>query len=87
MNTIATENIEVEPVAIRAWYENRSIYFELYDERIVSFPTHKFSRLANATDDQLSAVRLRAEGTALRWDGLDEDISISGILKGIFETV
>ena len=86
MNTITAENIEVEPVAIRAWAENRVIFFELYDERIVSFPIHKFSRLANARDDQLSAVRIRAEGTALRWDELDEDISISGILKGIFES-
>lgn len=45
-----------------------------------------YSFLANATDDQSSAVRLRAEGTALRRDELDEDIGVSRILKGLFET-
>lgn len=36
-------------------------------------------------DEQLAAIRLRAEGSALRWDELDEDISISGLLQGVFE--
>ena len=85
MSTIVADSIVIEPVAIRAWSENRQIYIELHDDRVISFPAHKFSRLANASQEQLSAVRVRAEGSALRWDEVDEDISVFGIVQGIFE--
>jgi len=57
----------------------------LNDDREIAFPAHKFSRLAQASQEQLAAVRIRADGSALRWDELDEDISIDGVVQGIFE--
>lgn len=85
MNSITADRISIEPIAIRSWAEEYHIFIELYDDRIISFPARKFTRLASASKEQLAAVRLRAEGTALRWDELDEDISVLGILQGIFE--
>jgi len=41
--------------------------------------------LRNASDEQLGQVVLRANGTALRWEELDEDISVSGIIQGNFQ--
>lgn len=42
----------------------------------------KFPRLARATNSQLSRVRLRRDGEALRWDELDEDIQVAAVVLG-----
>ena len=85
MSSIAVDRLAIEPVALRAWAEAGHVFVELHDERVVSFPAHKFTRLARATAEQLAAVRVRAEGSALRWDEIDEDISVEGIVRGVFE--
>lgn len=85
MSSMVIDRIKVEPVALRAWVENRTIFIELHDERVISFPDHKFNRLKSASDHDLSAVRVRAQGSALRWDAIDEDISVEGIVLGWFE--
>ena len=35
-----------------------------------------------ATDEQLKEVTLRLNGYALRWESLDEDITVPGIAAG-----
>jgi hypothetical protein len=74
-----------EPAAIRIWVENRIIYLELTDGRIIGFPANRFRRLSKATDEQLSNVELRLNGFALRWEELDEDITVPGIVADNFE--
>ena len=78
------ENI-VEPAAIRAWAEGRLIYIELTDGRIIGFPADRFKLLAQATVEQLAQVQLRLNGFALRWEELDEDITVPGIVAGNFQ--
>ena len=86
MSTIIDEAVEtVEASAIRAWADGRMIYVELHDGRIVGFPADRFSILSRATDDQLRAVRVELNGYALRWEELDEDITVPGIVEGRFE--
>jgi len=85
MSITAAEKIGVEPVAIKAWVENRTVFVALHDDRVFSFPDHKFSRLKAASDENLARVRIRAQGSALRWDEIDEDLSVEGIVLGIFE--
>ena len=86
MSTIPVEHrIEVEPTAIRAWAENRMIYIELTDGRIIGFPADRFRILKNATESELKKVTLRLNGYALRWEELDEDITVSGIVEGRFQ--
>jgi len=51
----------------------------------VGFPADRFSRLAVATDEQLKDVTVEVNGFALRWEELDEDITVPGILAGRFE--
>lgn len=75
----------VEPAAIRAWVEKRMVFVELTDGRIIGFPAERFRLLAHATDEQLQAVEVRLQGHALRWDTLDEDISVPGIVAGHFQ--
>jgi hypothetical protein len=76
---------EVESAAIRAWVEERTDFVELTDGRIASFPADRFRILNAATDDELQAVRLELNGYALRWENLDEDITVPGIVAGHFQ--
>ena len=74
-----------EPAALRVWVEGRTIYMELTDGRILGFPSDRFRRLKLATNAQLNRVDLRLNGYALRWDELDEDITVPGVAAGRFE--
>ena len=84
MSTIVKEKQEVEPAAIRAWAEQRTVFVELTDGRIMGFPANRFPILAQATDEQLKEVSIRLNGFALRWESLDEDITVPGIVAGNF---
>jgi len=75
----------VEPAAIRAWAEERMIYVELSDGRIIGFPGDRFRILKQATNEQLAAVKVEVNGYALRWEELDEDITVPGIITGHFQ--
>lgn len=86
MTTILAEPLlSTEPAAIRAWAEKRTIFVELHDGRTVGFPADRFRRLAAASEDQLAEVTVEVDGFALRWETLDEDITVPGIVAGRFE--
>ena len=76
---------ETEAVAIRAWATGRLVFIELTDGRQIAFPADRFRILRDASDDQLNTVQLRLNGAALRWEALDEDISVQGIVAGHFQ--
>ena len=61
------------------------IFVELTDGRIVGFPADRFKILKRSTDAQLKEVVLRLNGYALRWESLDEDITVPGIVAGNFQ--
>lgn len=82
---MSTEAARTEDLAVRAWAEIRRVYVELADERVISFPASRFARLKEATDEQLAAVEIEVDGHALRWEELDEDITVPGIVAGRFE--
>lgn len=80
MNTTA-----VEQAALRAWTEGRTIFLELSDGRIFGFPASRFARLKSASDEALKKVRVEVNGCALRWEELDEDITVPGVVAGRFQ--
>ena len=82
MNSTAAE---FEVLASRTWVERRTVFVELTDGRQLGFPADRFDRLSLATDEQLQKVKLRLNGYALRWEELDEDITVRGILEGKFQ--
>ena len=82
---VVSKDVEVEPTATRVWVDGRTIFIELTDGRIIGFPADRFRILKNATDEQLKEVKLRLNGYALRWESLDEDITVSGIVAGRFQ--
>lgn len=61
------------------------VFVELSDGRIVGFPASRFRRLKEASDEQLRSVTLELDGYALRWEEIDEDITVPGIVAGRFQ--
>ena len=61
------------------------VFLELSDGRIVGFPADRFRRLQEAPTEQLREVALELDGYALRWEGLDEDVTVPGVVAGRFQ--
>jgi hypothetical protein len=86
MSTTTVENVAaLEPAAMRVWVEGRMVFIELTDGRIIGFPANRFVRLRDASTAQLQEVTLELNGYALRWENLDEDITVPGIVAGRFQ--
>jgi hypothetical protein len=86
MSTISDDSrVSLEPAAVRAWADGRTIYVELHDGRTIGFPADRFRLLASASEAQLASVRIELNGYALRWEELDEDITVPGIVAGRFQ--
>jgi len=84
MSTMVENKQTAEAIAIRTWVEKRMVFIELHDGRMIAFPANRFKLLKKATDEELKEVKLRGN-FALRWEKLDEDISVEGILAGRFQ--
>lgn len=82
---MSTINLSAEPLAIKAWVANRLVYLQLADQRLFAFPASRFRRLKDASDDLLACVKIEVDGAALRWEELDEDITVAGVVAGRFE--
>ncbi len=50
------------------------------------FPARLIQGLEGAADDELAAVELLPQGRGLHWERLDVDISVPGVVNGIFGT-
>ncbi|AIE73487.1 hypothetical protein D082_09590 [Synechocystis sp. PCC 6714] len=61
------------------------MHVELTDGRIIGFPGDSFRLLKQRTNEQLAAVKVELNGYALRREGLDEDITVPGIVAGRFQ--
>lgn len=54
----------------------------LRDGRVLRVPLSWFPSLGTATDAQRRNWRLLGRGIGIRWDDLDEDVSVEGLLRG-----
>ena len=54
----------------------------LHDGRVLSVPLAWYPRLLESTPLEWQNWRLLDDGRGIRWDGIDEDISIAGLLAG-----
>ena len=79
MSTLA---IEVNPLAERIKCTADELIVYLVDGRKVSVPMTWFPRLAMADDKQKAHWELLGDGQGVHWPDIDEDLSVSGILRG-----
>ena len=70
------------PVALFAAVTEQTLSVELSDGRSLSVPLAWFPRLRHATSEERSNWRPVGKGEGLRWDDLDEDISVESLLLG-----
>ena len=54
MTTTTADSIQTtEPAALRVWVDQRTVFLELTDGRIIGFPADRFKILQKATNEQL----------------------------------
>lgn len=58
---------------------------ELTGCRIIGFHADRFRILSQASDDQLREVQLKLGGHTLRWEEIDEDLTVAGVVAGRFQ--
>lgn len=77
-----------EPRALSARYDRRGgkIVVTLSNGCAFSFPPHMAQGLEDASDEQLAPIEILGAGYGLHWEALDVDLSVSGLLAGIFGT-
>ena len=59
---------------------SRRIILELTNGYLFAFPVRSVPSLNGATTSQLAAVQLDPSGSGLRWETLDVDLSVPGLL-------
>jgi hypothetical protein len=80
MGTLA---IEADiPSAVHVAVSNDTLSVDLSDGRTISVPLAWYPRLAHATPDERNRWRLIGNGQGIHWPGVDEDISVEGLLAG-----
>lgn len=77
-----------EPRAAAARYDRElgQVIVDLSNGCTFAFPPRLAQGLEDATDDQLAEVEILGAGYGLHWAALDADLSIPGLLAGIFGT-
>ncbi len=79
---MSTSAVEVNPLAQSASITENDLIVELVDGRTVTVPLVWFPNLANATPQQLNNFEFLGDGEGIHWPDLDEDLSVSGLLRG-----
>lgn len=77
-----TLTLEAEPIATDVAFSDEAFRVTLDDGRELTVPLAWFPRLLKATPSQRANWTLIGQGEGLRWDELDEDISVAGLLAG-----
>jgi hypothetical protein len=77
-----------EPRAAAARYDQQAerVIVELTNGCTFTFPPRLAPELEAASHDQLSQVEVLGTGSGLHWEALDADLSIPGLLAGLFGT-
>jgi Protein of unknown function (DUF2442) len=82
------ERLKNEPRALSARYDKRRarVVVELTNGCVFMFPPRLAQGLRDATPENLAQVKVMPYGLALSWPRLNADLTIAGLLAGIFGT-
>ena len=73
---------KLDPRAREVKIDEDCLRVTLADGRTIAVPLAWFPRLLHATHKQRKNWRLIGEGEGIHWPGLDEDLSVAGLLAG-----
>ena len=82
MTTSATPSDVIEARAERVTVTADALIVGLLDGRTITVPVAWYPRLAQGTETERAHWRFIGEGEGIHWPGLDEDISVEGLLAG-----
>lgn len=74
--------VDAVPYATSVECTDDEIVVVLSDGRTLTVPLAWFPRLLAASSDERAAWRLIGAGEGIRWEALDEDLSVRGLLRG-----
>ncbi|MDD4348026.1 MAG: DUF2442 domain-containing protein [Opitutales bacterium] len=80
MNSLAV--VEREAAASSVEVTEDELIVSLVDGRRISVPLAWYPRLSHATPEERDSYELMGRGTGIHWPLIDEDLSVSGILRG-----
>jgi hypothetical protein len=85
---LGDERLKSSPRAKSAYYApaSRRIVIELLNQCTFTFLPEFAQGLREASDEELSEIRLLSQGLALDWPRLDVQFSVAGLLVGEFGT-
>jgi hypothetical protein len=67
--------------AVRFERAGRRLHVQLTNGAALVIPVELIASLRDATDQDLATVSVGAAGIGLRWEGLDQDLTIAGLAK------
>ena len=67
--------------AVRFERAGRRLHVQLTNGAALVIPVELIASLRNATDQALATVSVGAAGIGLRWESLDQDLTIAGLAK------
>ena len=72
---------DIRPLAIDVACTDHALQVALADGRAISVPLDWFPRLEAATSKERKAWTLIGGGLGIRWEAIDEDISVENLLR------
>lgn len=85
---LGDKKLKSSPRAKLAYYDpgSKRIVIELLNNCTFTLPPELAQGLHEASDEELSEIRLLSQGLALDWPRLDAQFSVAGLLAGQFGT-
>lgn len=80
MNSLAAEIHE--PRAKRVAVSDEALTVDLVDGRTIIVPLAWYPRLWHSTPEERNDFEIFGDGTYIHWPGLDEDLTVAGLLAG-----
>lgn len=75
--------VDENPRAGEVGVTSDELVVHLVDGRTVAVPMVWFPRLLHASPDERRDFRVIGEGEYINWPTLDEDVSVSGLLRAL----
>ncbi len=79
MRTLISKESEATAAGVR--FDKEMLHVSLKDGREISVPLEWFPRLKAASQKQRKNWRLIGKGIGIHWPDVDEDISVSALLR------